>query len=69
MAAQDLLNVYPRKVYYFPATGRVMVKKLIRLHNDTLAQRERDYRALLEERGSMAGEVELFRLPYSDYGK
>ena len=69
VAAQDLLNVYPRKVYYFPATGRVMVKKLVRLHNDTLAQRERDYRTLLEERGSMAGEVELFKLPYSDYGK
>src|SRR5487761_2086856 len=28
LAAQDLLDIYPRKVYYFPQSGRVMVKKL-----------------------------------------
>lgn len=57
--SQDLLDVYPRKVYFFPETGRVLVKRLARLHNDTLARREREYAERLS--GSpIAGEVELF---------
>ena len=57
--ARDLLDVYPRKVYFFPNTGRVLVKKLARMHNDTLAKREREYAARLTET-PIAGEVELF---------
>jgi chemotaxis protein CheD len=60
VAARDLLNIYPRKVYYFPSSGRVMVKKLVRLHNDTLAEREREYQDRLAH-GKVGGEVELFR--------
>ncbi len=59
VAAEDLLDVYPRKVYFFPATGRVLVKKLIRMHNDTLARREKEYAARLTE-APVAGDVELF---------
>jgi chemotaxis protein CheD len=59
VAGQDLLDVYPRKVYYFPATGRVLVKKLTRLANDTLIQREREYAARLNLE-PVAGDVELF---------
>lgn len=59
VAARDLLDVHPRKVYYFPGTGRTLVKKLRSLHNDTIMQREREYRArLLAER--VEGNVELF---------
>jgi len=60
VAAQDLLDIYPRKVYYFPSSGRVMVKKLVRLHNDTLAEREREYQDRLAH-GKVGGDVELFR--------
>lgn len=57
--AQDLLDVFPRKIYFFPASGRVLVKRLTRLHNDTLAKRERDYAARLSG-ATIAGDVELF---------
>jgi chemotaxis protein CheD len=59
VAAKDLLDVHPRKVYFFPNTGRVLVKKLTRLHNDTLLRREKEYAARLTET-PVAGEIELF---------
>ncbi|MEW6164171.1 MAG: chemoreceptor glutamine deamidase CheD [Pseudomonadota bacterium] len=59
VAAQDLLDVYPRKVYFFPQNGRVLVKKLVRMHNDTLIRREKEYAARLNE-APVAGEIELF---------
>lgn len=40
---QDLGDIYPRKVMYWPTTGRLRVMKLKRLHNDTLTQREQIY--------------------------
>ena len=55
----DLLNQHPRKVYYFPYSGRVLVKELRTLNNDTLAKREQQYRQKLA--GESAGQVELFR--------
>jgi chemotaxis protein CheD len=57
--SQDLLDVHPRKVYFFPTTGRALVKKLVRLHNDTVVKREREYAARLSE-VPVAGEIELF---------
>lgn len=59
VSAQDLLDVHPRKVYFFPASGRVLVKKLTRLHNDTLLRRESEYAARLTETPA-SGEIELF---------
>jgi chemotaxis protein CheD len=57
--AQDLLDIYPRKVYFFPASGRVLVKKLVKLANNTVFNREREYAARLTS-GPVAGDVELF---------
>lgn len=59
VVAKDLLDSYPRKVYYFPQPGRVLVKKLHRVHNDTLFTREREYRARLCA-AKLEGDVELF---------
>lgn len=59
VAAQDLLDVHPRKVYFFPDSGRVLVKKLVRMHNDTLARREKEYAERLSE-APVAGDIELF---------
>ncbi|HMX17071.1 MAG TPA: chemoreceptor glutamine deamidase CheD [Rhodocyclaceae bacterium] len=59
VAASDLLGNFPRKIYFFPATGRVLVKKLVRMHNDTLIKREKEYAARLTE-APVAGDVELF---------
>lgn len=57
--AQDLLDVHPRKIYFFPNSGRVLVKKLVRLHNDTLVRREKEYAARLTE-SPVVGDIELF---------
>ena len=57
--AQDLLDVHPRKVYFFPSTGRVLVKKLVRMHNDTVMRREKEYAERLNE-GPVSGDIELF---------
>jgi chemotaxis protein CheD len=59
VTARDLLDIHPRKVYFFPSTGRVMVKKLFKLANDTLARREREYQAQLRVR-KLAGDIEIF---------
>ena len=57
--ASDLLDSYPRKVYFFSDSGRVLVKKLNRVHNDTLYTREQTYKARLTH-AEVAGDVELF---------
>ena len=59
VVASDLNDVYPRKVYFFPRTGKVLVKKLMQTRNDTLAQRELDYASRLRS-APMAGEIDLF---------
>jgi len=59
VVAQDLIDIYPRKVYFFPKNSKVMVKKLRNLHNTTISQREKDYRQRLRKVDS-GGDVELF---------
>lgn len=59
VVAQDLLDIYPRKIYFFPVSGRVMMKKLVRVKNDTLIEREREYEARLR-RDNVQGDIELF---------
>lgn len=59
VAGEDLLDIYPRKVYFFPKTGRVLVKKLKQLNNYTLVKREEVYARKLKN-NDVSGEVELF---------
>lgn len=59
VVAQDLLDIYPRKVYFFPSTGKVLVKKLRRVHNDTIVEREKEYSTRLQY-SKVEGDVELF---------
>jgi chemotaxis protein CheD len=59
LAAEDLNDVYPRKVYFFPRTGKVLVRKLKQLNNNTLVNREQDYASRLQST-PMVGEIELF---------
>ena len=60
VAAKVLLDIYPRKVYYFPSTGLVRVKKLKHVHNDTIINRETEYNTRLQY-AKLEGDVELFR--------
>jgi chemotaxis protein CheD len=57
--AQDLNDIHPRKVYFFPATGKVLVKKLRQLNNYTLVKREQDYAHRLRT-NPVSGAVDLF---------
>lgn len=59
IAGEDMGDIYPRKVAYYPATGRVLVKKLRSLHNDTILKREAKYMHEIEEQ-PVVSEVELF---------
>jgi chemotaxis protein CheD len=59
LAAADLLESHPRKVYFFPRTGKVLVKKLHTLANDTIFEREAEYQRRLTQK-PVAGQVELF---------
>ena len=59
VVAQDLLDIHPRKIYFFPRTGRVLVKRLTRVNNDTILEREKDYSSRLSHT-KLEGEVELF---------
>ncbi|HEX6833359.1 MAG TPA: chemoreceptor glutamine deamidase CheD [Rudaea sp.] len=57
--AQDLAGIHPRKIWFFPVTGRVVVQRLPHGHDAEVAREEIAYR----ERISVAprgGEVELF---------
>lgn len=45
--AEDMIGLNPRKIYFFPRSGRVLMKKLYVLHNDTIVQREQRYNRLL----------------------
>ncbi|CAG1011219.1 Chemoreceptor glutamine deamidase CheD [Burkholderiales bacterium] len=60
--AQDLLDVFPRKIYFFPATGKVLVRKLRDAQGGGLAHREARYQKRLV-RASVSGAVELYEPP------
>lgn len=59
VVAEDLNDVHPRKVYYFPRSGKVLVKKLMQTHNDTLVKREIEYASRLKV-APVGGEIDLF---------
>jgi chemotaxis protein CheD len=59
IVAEDLNDIHPRKVYFFPRTGKVLVKKLKQLNNNTLVNREQDYAHRLQT-SAVSGDVELF---------
>ncbi|HEY0847026.1 MAG TPA: chemoreceptor glutamine deamidase CheD [Noviherbaspirillum sp.] len=59
VVAEDLNDIYPRKVYFFPRSGKVLVKKLRQLNNNTLVNREQDYASRLQTT-PVSGDIELF---------
>lgn len=58
LLAQDLGDVYPRKVYFFAHTGRVAVRLLRNMYNDAIAT-EKQYGRVLEQ-APVGGDVDLF---------
>lgn len=59
VSGEDLGDVYPRKVQYSPATGKLRVKKLNEVRNNTLYERERNYAEVLDKE-AVGNDIELF---------
>jgi chemotaxis protein CheD len=59
VSGEDLGDEFPRKVNYFPQTGRVRVKKLMNSRTETIAAREQSYMKQLDT-APKSGGVELF---------
>jgi chemotaxis protein CheD len=59
-AARDLGGPYPRRIQYFPATGRVVRKLLTGGDRDLIVREESEYAKKLTATKSAAGEVQIF---------
>jgi len=60
LESHDLGLAFPRKVNFYPLSGRVRVKRLQSLHNNTIETREMHYLQVLSNKDQVNGEIELF---------
>ena len=61
IVSQDVLDIYPRKVVFFPSTGKAMVKRLAHAHPEALVQQEFSRgNAAVVARNTAGGSVDLF---------
>ncbi|MCW5671443.1 MAG: chemoreceptor glutamine deamidase CheD [Hydrogenophaga sp.] len=60
VVSKDVLDIYPRKVCYFPATGKAMVKRLAHSHPETIETQERKASAAVVVKATAGGSVDLF---------
>ncbi len=60
VVSQDVLDIHPRKVCFFPASGKALVKRLAHAHPETLAVEERKGSAAAVVRSTSGGSVDLF---------
>jgi chemotaxis protein CheD len=59
IAARHLRGQLPRRVHYFPVTGRVMLLELARTEQEAVVRIEHDYKSKIQVE-PVAGSVELF---------
>ena len=60
VVSQDVLDIHPRKVCFFPVTGKALVKRLAHSHPETLAVEERRGNAATVAKSNAGGSVDLF---------
>ncbi len=60
IAAEDMGGTQPRKVIYFPASGRCKLRKLPQVENRTISHHEQLYRDSLKSKATDGGDVDLF---------
>jgi chemotaxis protein CheD len=60
IVSQDVLDIHPRKVCFFPVTGKALVKRLAHSHPETLAVQERRGNAVTVAKSNAGGSVDLF---------
>lgn len=59
VTSEDVGDTFPRMVVYFPATGKVRVKRMRSLHNNTIIELETKYLHTIEDK-PVSGGIELF---------
>jgi chemotaxis protein CheD len=59
LIGQDLRDVCPRKVHFFPSTGKVQLKRLQLLPNDIVQRHEQEYLSRLAYKAG-GGDIEIF---------
>lgn len=60
VVSEDVLDIYPRKVVFFPVTGKAMVKRLAHAHPETLATQEVRGNAATVVQVTAGGSIDLF---------
>ena len=58
--SEDVLDIYPRKVCYFPSTGKAMVKRLAHSHPEKLVAQDKLGNAATVAKATQGGSVDLF---------
>jgi len=60
IVSKDVLDIYPRKVCFFPASGKALVKRLAHSHPEALVAQERRGNAVVVAKETSGGSVDLF---------
>ncbi len=60
VVSQDVLDIHPRKVCFFPVNGKALVKRLAHAHPETLAVEERKGNAASVAKSTAGGSIDLF---------
>ena len=59
LTVEDVGDIYPRTVVYFPCTGLVRVRRLQTMHVKPIVDQERKYMSIVTDK-PVAGDIELF---------
>ena len=60
VVSKDVLDIYPRKVCFFPASGKAMVKRLASSNTDALVAQDRAAAAKAVPTATGGGSIDLF---------
>jgi len=60
VVSQDVLDIHPRKVCFFPVSGKALVKRLAHAHPESLAVEERKGNVVSVVRSTAGGSIDLF---------
>jgi chemotaxis protein CheD len=60
IVSKDVLDIYPRKVCFFPTTGKALVKRLAHSHPEALVEQERRGNAANVAKQNAGGSIDLF---------
>jgi len=60
VVSQDVLDIHPRKVCFFPTSGKALVKRLAHAHPESLVIEERKGNAITVVKSTSGGSVDLF---------